>query len=222
MCQKAADRTYAPPATWVAFWLDSARCAAHSIPVDETDRRDIEATLTGETNAYEGLVRRYQQQIAKRMWRFTRDPGELEELVHDVFVEAYISLSSFRAEAPFIHWLNRIATRVGYRLWRARRRDQRTVPLGDWDRIAASGADELEATEAAKLLHELLAQLRPRDRLVLTLRYIDQLSVADTALQAGWSRAMVKVQTHRALKRVRTLLQQGESAKIQSHWERES
>ena len=202
--------------------MDSARCAAHSIPVDETDRQDIEATLAGETNAYEGLVRRYQQQIAKRMWRFTRDPGELEELVHDVFVEAYTSLSSFRGEAPFIHWLNRIATRVGYRLWRARRRDQRTVPLGDWDRIAASGADELEAAEAAKLLHELLAQLRPRDRLVLTLRYIDQLSVADTALHTGWSRAMVKVQTHRALKRVRTLLQQGESAKTQSHWERES
>ncbi len=61
------------------------------------------------------------------MTRFTRDERMLEELVHDVFVEAYFSLDGYRGDAPFEHWLQRIATRVGYRYWTRRGREPATV-----------------------------------------------------------------------------------------------
>lgn len=205
------------PAAW--FGLDTAGRRAHSIGVDDTDTRDIYAALSGDGEAYASIIRRYQGRIAKRMWRFTRDQRQLEELVHDVFVEAYLGLKGFRHEAPLEHWLNRIATRVGYRFWKRRKREaSRTISLQDWDGVMeVKGDGEIEAVEAGELLHHLLAQLPPRDRLVLTLRYLEDMSVEEAAENTGWSGAMVKVQTHRARKKLRALLEKTEESK---QWER--
>ena len=86
------------------------------------DRRDVEASLQGDEDAFAGLVRRHQGGIARQMRHFTRDPEMLEELVAEVFVAAYRGLRGFRGTAPFEHWLRRIATRVGYGFWRRRAR----------------------------------------------------------------------------------------------------
>ena len=183
--------------------------------MEQADSRDIRATLDGNGEAYGRLVRRYQNAVAERMWRFTRDPRQIEELVQNVFVEAYVSLRNFRGAAPFEHWLNRIATRVGYRCWRTRKRRAREMPLQDWDRlddlVDDKAADAASAAEAAEMLHVLLGQLRPRDRLVLTLLYIEELTVAEAAERTGWSKVMVKVQAHRARKRLRALLDKHET-----------
>ena len=196
-----------------AFTVDSLAGRAHSAAMDQADLRDIEATLAGQEQAYARLVRRYQNEITKRMWRFTRDGRELEEMVHDVFVEAYIGLKGFRGKAPFVHWLNRIATRVGYRAWKQqRRRALHEAPLQDWDELVESADNTLEAAEAGEMLHNLLGQLPPRDRLVLTLIYLEDLSVAQAAERCGWSLAMVKVQAHRARKKLRALFEKSEKA----------
>ncbi len=179
---------------------------AHSRAMDDADARDIRASLAGDSDAYGRLLGRYQQEIARRMWRFTRDRGELEELVQDVFVEAYLGLRRFRGCSPFLHWLNRIATRVGYRFWKRRRQARVELPLQDWDELAEADSQPLEAREAAEKLHELLGQLPPRDRLALTLLYLEELPVAEAAERAGWSRTMMKVQAHRARKKLRALL----------------
>ena len=128
-------------------------------------------------------------------------------MVADVFVETYTSLRRYSGRAPFAHWLNTIATRVGYRFWKRRRQLVHEVPLQDWDAPAELESDPLEAAETGERLHLLLAQLPPRDRLVLTLMYLEELSVAQTAKQTGWSQSMVKVQAHRARNKLRILLE---------------
>ena len=47
-----------------------------------------------------------------------------EDLVHEVFVEAYLSLRTYKAHSPFLHWLRKIAVRVGYRYWKGHARAQ--------------------------------------------------------------------------------------------------
>jgi RNA polymerase sigma-70 factor (ECF subfamily) len=61
---------------------------------------------------------------------------------------------------------------------------------------------------AADLVHGQLAQLPPRDRLVLTLMYLEGSSVKQTAAATGWSASMVKVQAFRARKKLKRLLEQ--------------
>ena len=143
------------------------------------------------------------------MFRFSRDLTTHEILVQDVFVEAYLGLKTYRAKAPLENWLARIATRVGYQYWRqqARRKDTEAFSLEEWDDVAQTASDSGDASQAAELLHKLLAKLPPRDRLVLTIRYLDQCGVEEAALRTGWSESMVKVQTFRAKSKLKKLFQ---------------
>jgi RNA polymerase sigma-70 factor (ECF subfamily) len=211
----------APALSWVrsAFF----QCAANDSPanarsrqesprvtiVDHALRADVAAASGGDGDAYLRIIHRYQDLLARRLLRFSRDPRVVEELVHDTFVAAYFSLPRYRGDAPLEHFLQRIATRVGYRHWKRRRREplaastaalEGTIP----DPRSATKTAAFDAQEEVTLL---LEQLPPRDRLVLTLLYIESRTVAEAADLAGWSQSMVKVQAHRARKKFRQLLE---------------
>jgi RNA polymerase sigma-70 factor (ECF subfamily) len=184
------------------------RSAEPEIVIAE-DQQDIAATLAGDGEAFARLIERYQNEVGRIMWRFTRDRGQWEALVADVLVDAYLSLANYRARGPFGAWLRTIATRAGYKFWRDRsqRREAEAFSLAKWNAAATTSADALRAADAAELVHRALEQLPPRDRLVLTLLYLEECSVAECAERTGWSRAMVKVQAHRARGKLRRLLE---------------
>jgi len=214
-----------PVPEWAA-WIEAAvvasvRAVAESLPVwrqDTTpeataaDWDDVKLTRRGDSQAYRRLIERHQDRVARMLWRFSRNRRVHEELVQDVFVEAYLSLRGYNGKAPLAHWLARIATRVGYRYWKekARRKGTEAFDLQEWDEAVGAGlaTGAWEPDHAGELLHQLLEQMSPRDRLVLTLRYLEQCDVVETARRTGWTKTMVKVQTLRARNRLRKLLEQ--------------
>ncbi|MFA6133798.1 MAG: RNA polymerase sigma factor [Phycisphaerae bacterium] len=176
--------------------------------MDDLDLCDVQASLRGDGDAFGRIVRRHQSQLSTRMWRFTRDRQVLEELVQEVFVECYTHLASFKGTGAFSHWVNAIATRVGYRFWkRQKKAAEKTINLEEWDLPALARQERPDPQLAADALHAMLSKLPPRDRLVLTLMYLDELPLAQVARQTGWSLTMVKVQAHRARKKLRALMQ---------------
>ena len=175
----------------------------------ESDWADIRAGVEGDEEAYARLVARYQDRVFSQMWRFSRDPGVQEELAQEVFIEVYRSLKSFRGRAPFLHWIRRIATRVGYRYWKheAKSRRLRDAIYNQPDR-KWSEPGKLEPSEAAETLHELLSRLCAKDRLVLTLIYFEECDNREIATRMGWSENLVRVRAHRARRRLRKLLEE--------------
>ena len=182
---------------------ESATCA--------DDAQAIAATLAGDHEAFGRLVEKYQAAIAQQMRRFSRQPAVVEELVHDVFVEAFVSLKSYRSRGPLLHWLRKIAVRRGYRFWNRKGRELATTvslsEVNDRLELVASGIAS-SPTAASEVLGDLLDLLAPRDRLVLTLLYWDGCSVAEAAELAGWTQTMVKVQAYRARKRLKQLIEE--------------
>ncbi len=180
---------------------ESAGLQAHD------DWRLVRRCLDEDPDEFRVLVERHQARIAAMMWRFTRRHADHEELVAEVFVQAYKSLRQYRGAAPFAHWLARIATRVGYRYWRQQARVQVLTPLAADDQVAAPAPrpEAMDPDVAAGILHAILGRLPPRDRLVLTLRYLEECDVAETARRTGWSATLVKVQTLRARHKLRRL-----------------
>lgn len=202
---------------WAVLFAVHARRDEQAVPgVQDCD--DVDRTRQGDGQAYRRLIERHQNHIGRILWRFSRDRRVHEELMQDVFVEAYLSLGTYRAEAPFEHWITRIATRIGYRYWKVVARQKQSEPFttADWDRVTGDEdvPDALEPEDAAALLHSLLAQLPPRDRLVLTLRYLEECDVAETARRTGWTRTMVKVQTLRARNKLRKLMETSKTGLI--------
>jgi RNA polymerase sigma-70 factor, ECF subfamily len=179
---------------------EAARPVAGSDHADSLDSRDVQQARNGDDRAFERIVKRHQQEIARRLRRFTSDPLAHEELVQETFVQAFLTLRGYRGEAPLIHWLHRIAVRAGYRFWRERR--SRAVHTGlDSETLASPTRREPHELE------EVLGRLPPRDRLVLTLMYLEERSVEETASLTGWSRTMVKVQAYRARRRLRKIME---------------
>ena len=171
------------------------------------DSRDIQLACEGDGQAYSRIVGRYQDRVTAWMWRFTHDRQLLEELVQDVFVQAYFGLDRYREQNQFERWLFKIATHVGYRFWTraAREGDAKTVALEAWDGPATEETDHAKRQQV-RIVRQAMQSLGPRDRLVLTLRYLDGLSVEQAADMTGWSQTMVKVQTYRAKQRLGRLL----------------
>ncbi len=197
-------------AVWCARASGHGEPAVQSLVTSTTDQDDIRASRNGDHDAYARLIRRYRDKVSARMWKFTRDRNDFEELVHEAFVEVYFALPRYREMGSFPAWLDRIATRVGYRFWRRKRREPRTVPLESWHRV--DEPQDHDPDGAAERLHRMMATLSPRDRLVLTLLYWEGFSVAEIANQTGWTKTLVKVQAHRARARLRKKLEQAKQA----------
>lgn len=168
------------------------------------DYNDIRDTLRGDHSAYERIVRRYQGQISRFMWHFTRDKQQVQALVQDVFVQAWLGLDKYRGKGPFISWLTTIAARVGYRFWKQGK--DRTANLGDsLKHIQARDTGRLSPPAAAEILHNLLGHLKPAQRMVLTLMYLEELSASQVADLTGSSEAAVKMRAFRARRKLQKI-----------------
>jgi RNA polymerase sigma-70 factor (ECF subfamily) len=162
---------------------------------------DIARAQQGDQEALGRLIARHEAFVGRLLWRFTRDPNEWESLKQDTFVQMIRSIRGFRAESELEHWLARIATRVGYRHWKVRRRDRRHAPMGHEEAIQ-NLATRADPSEAARLLHELLDRVDPPERLALTLVHLEGLTLAEAARRAGWSESGMKMRLLRARQRL--------------------
>src|SRR5687768_13039019 len=96
----------------------------------ESDAELIAAVLGGNTACFEPLVQKYSPRLFVTARRYARRESEVEDIVQEIWTKAYGHLSSFRGEAPFEHWLMRLAVRVCYDFLRKHQRN-REVPFGE-------------------------------------------------------------------------------------------
>jgi RNA polymerase sigma-70 factor (ECF subfamily) len=176
-----------------------------SDPSDESLIRDI---LAGNKEAFVQLVSRYKRKVFGMASRFARDADDLEDICQDVFIKVYENLGSFRAEAPFEHWLSRICIRVCYDALRSRKKEKGNVPLERVHNfLADQSAGSDRAAEARSILEWGLARLKPDEQLVITLLEIEEKSIREIADMTGWSEANVKVRAFRAREKLKQLLE---------------
>ena len=178
---------------------------------DEAGQRDYAADIRlacgGDDAAFVRLLQRYEGRLVTHMGRFSANPVELEDLVQDVIVELYSSISTLKNPGSFPNWLWRIATRVGYRYWTKCGRD-RDVLKG----LMRSSERELRPVSSSAFsghLYErdhLLASLEPIERRIMTFRYFQDMSYGEIARQMGWSAVRVRVRAHRARAKLRKIL----------------
>src|SRR5499427_5071177 len=174
----------------------------------------IAAVLKGDAGSFEPLVQRYSPRVFATARRYARRESEVEDIVQEVWVKAFQKLSGFRGEAPFEHWLMRLAVRTCYDFLRSHQRNRETTfselsePETDWlDRFVSDPETASESADAARLLVErLLEQLSPPARLIITLLEIEDRSVKEIAELTGWSVPLVKVRAFRARAEMRKLL----------------
>ncbi len=159
----------------------------------------IAACRSGDEESFADLVRLHQRRVFRLAGRFFRRPEEVEEIAQETFLAAWKKLDTFRADAPFEHWLTRICLNCCYARLRERRPDETAMPAD----IQAPGGNP----DARLEVEQLMRRLVPTERFMLLLLHGEGWSVEEIAGRLGWSRAAVKVRAHRARKRLRRLLE---------------
>ncbi len=182
--------------------------------MEPTDAELIADVLHGDPASFEPLVRKYQPRIFATARRYARRESEVEDIVQEVFVKAYQKLGGFRGEAPFEHWLMRLAVRTCYDFLRGHQRNREsaftdlTEPEADWlDQFVVQPDAATEDAEAARqLVDRILSRLSAPARLVITLLEIEGRSVKEISSMTGWSVPLVKVRAFRARAEMKKIL----------------
>jgi RNA polymerase sigma-70 factor (ECF subfamily) len=182
--------------------------------MDQTEADLIAAVLKGDAASFEPLVQKYSPRVFATARRYARRESEIEDIVQEVWLKAFNKLKSYRGEAPFEHWLMRLAVRTCYDFLRGHQRNRETAfseltePESDWlDRFVQQPDSASENADAARMLVErMLAQLSPPARLIITLLEIEDRSVKEISQLTGWSVPLVKVRAFRARAEMRKIL----------------
>lgn len=182
--------------------------------MERTEAELIAAVLSGDSASFEPLVQKYSPRVFATARRYARRDSEVEDIVQEVWLKAFDKLKTFRGEAPFEHWLMRLAVRTCYDFLRSHQRNRESAfseisePEEDWlERFVAEPASAPEDADAAKaLVHRVLQKLSPSARLVLTLLELEDRSVKEISELTGWSMPLVKVRAFRARAEMRKVL----------------
>lgn len=182
--------------------------------MERPDAEHIAAVLQGDAASFEPLVQKYSPRVFATARRYARRESEVEDIVQEVWLKAFSKLASFRGDAPFEHWLMRLAVRTCYDFLRGHQRNREssftdlTEPESDWlERFVTAPESASEGADAAKqLVARLLEQMSPAARLIITLLEIEDRSVKEIAELTGWSVPLVKVRAFRARAEMKKLL----------------
>ncbi|MBA3544593.1 MAG: RNA polymerase sigma factor [Chthoniobacterales bacterium] len=163
------------------------------------------------------LVRRLYPLVLKMVRSHRPRRAAEEDLCQMIFIKIFQKLDQFSGKVPLEHWVSRIAINTCLNQIQAEkvRPEFRHADLSD-DEVAVVnnlsataedlGPDHLFA--ARDLVERLLAALKPAERLVIDLLYLQQLSVAEIQDVTGWGASMVKVRAFRARQKLRSQLEQ--------------
>src|SRR5882762_7637634 len=129
--------------------------------MERTEADLIAAVLKGDAASFEPLVQKYSPRVFATCRRYARRESEVEDIAQEVWLKAFSKLQSFRGEAPFEHWLMRLAVRTCYDFLRGHQRNRETMfseltePESDWlDRFVRQPESASEGADAARTLVE--------------------------------------------------------------------
>jgi RNA polymerase sigma-70 factor (ECF subfamily) len=170
----------------------------------------IERARNGDIAAFESLVRAHQDVAFRTAWVVSGGTDDAEDAAQEGFVKAFAALPRFRSGSPFRSWLLTIvANEARNRRRAANRREALALRIPE-DRRAGGAAPSPEAAvlagERRQVLFAGLARLGDADREVITLRYLLELSEAETAAALDVPVGTVKSRLSRALERLRVAL----------------
>ncbi len=192
--------------------------AGLAAPLDEAGL--IRAARNGDEDAFERLVRTYDQSVLRLAVNLLRSPEEARDAYQEAFLKVWRNLHLFRSDCSFHTWLYRIVTNVCLDHLRRRkvRNEESTLidtPEGTVDRIervreegAASDPErQLWNTQLSRRIGAALDALTPRERTVFELRHYEGLRLRAIGEILGTSEDAAKNCLFRATQKMRSSLE---------------
>ena len=184
--------------------------------MDDNDARAlVEAALQHDDEAARELVRRLYPFVAKMVRAHRARRTSEEDLCQMIFIKVFQKLSQFSGKVPLEHWVSRIAVNTCLNQIAAEkvRPELRQADLSEEEQAVvenlAASSDELSPGRrfaSRQLVEHLLDRLKPAERLVIDLLYLQGRSVEEIRKITGWSTSLIKVRAFRARQKMKSQL----------------
>jgi RNA polymerase sigma-70 factor, ECF subfamily len=184
--------------------------------MDDNDARTlVEAALRHDDEAARELVRRLYPLVAKMVRSHRPRRTSEEDLCQMIFIKIFQKLSQFSGKVPLEHWVSRIAINTCLNQIAAEkaRPELRHADLSEEEQAVvenlAASSDELSPDQrvaSRQLVEHLLDLLKPVERLVIDLLYLQGRSVEEIRKITGWSASLIKVRAFRARQKMKKQL----------------
>ena len=176
----------------------------------DTETTLIQKAQKGNHDAFAALVDEHQRYVYNLALRVVKDENEALDLTQETFVRAWTALPNFKGQSQFRTWLYRIVTNLCYNRLPNLRRSlndlgddvMEDIPETKFNAPAA----EFESNETRKHLHQALEDLDENYRLLITLRYQNELSYDEIASTLNLPLGTVKTGIFRAKAQLRNAL----------------
>jgi RNA polymerase sigma-70 factor (ECF subfamily) len=181
---------------------------------DRVLRELVAAALRQDDDAARELVRELYPLVAKLVRAHRPVRTSEEDLCQMIFIKVMQKLSQFSGKVPLEHWVSRIAINTCINQIQAEkaRPELREADLSE-EQVAAiqntAANDEASPDHhfaSRELVEYLMMALKPAERLVIDLLYLQQRSIAEIQEISGWSGALVKVRAFRARQKMKKRL----------------
>ena len=186
---------------------------AHSRPDPSQEAEWIRLCQSGQKEAFAPLVEAYQRKIFSIVFHLVRRRNDVEDIVQEIFMKAFAAIESYNSQSSFGTWINRIAvnhcydylrrqrsSKVTY-FWEMSEEGQRQIETHTQS-PEEGGLDSAEKLALGDLVNKLLGRAPAEDRVILTLKEIEDKSVEEISEILGLKLSTVKVRLHRARKRM--------------------
>ena len=178
----------------------------------------IKRAQKGDQDAFASLVDEHQRYVYNLALRVVKDENEALDLTQETFIRAWTALPNFKGKSQLRTWLYRIVTNLCYNRLPNLRRSLNDLGDDVMEDIPETNFDnparEFESNENRRNLHQAIENLDEKYRLLITLRYQNELSYDEIASTLNLPLGTVKTGIYRAKEQLRKKLVQLEDSWI--------
>ncbi|WP_409298012.1 RNA polymerase sigma factor SigX [Peribacillus sp. SCS-26] len=163
-------------------------------------------------SVFQRIYDNYHQDLFQFLFYMVNNRETAEDLVQEVYIRVYKSYESFQGKSSERTWLYSIARNTAIDHFRKHKSwKQRLLENFDWGRNEIQDEQPLPEEfileqEEFRLVYESLDRCTVDQKTVIVLRYIQELSISETAAVLGWTESKVKTTQHRALKNLKKII----------------
>lgn len=155
--------------------------------------------------AFEVMVRRYQEQLYRVVRRMVLSHEDADDVMQNVFIKAWQGLDGFRAESSLGTWLYRIASHESLDFLQ---KNKSGLSLDDEANVSQAVANQLESDpyfdgdETELQLQQAIATLPQKQRLVFNMKYFEDMKYEEISAVLGTSVGALKTSYHLAVQKI--------------------
>lgn len=174
------------------------------------EQQIIKQILAGDKKAYTQIINEYKNPLYATILRMTRNPQTAQDFVQEAFIKIYEQLPKYDGKGSFKSWLYRVAINFCIDEFRKKSYQMKQAELQDDQLVNESHPEVIFLKkEQSRQLEKLIATLPELERMILLLRYVNELSYTEIADLLHIPLSDVRNKLHRAKKKMRNQVQEG-------------